>query len=283
MNSEIAERPSTQGSQWFESWFDSDHYHTLYGYRDAAEASEFVDELIRRLRPRPASAVLDLGCGTGRHSRHLASRGFRVTGIDLAARSIAEARRHTRPGLRFVQGDMRAPFGVNRFDYVFSFFTSFGYFDEPAEHLAVVRNIARSLRTGGTLVLDYLNGHHAEMHLNREESRHIDGVTYRIARWTSADHLFKRILIGDAGAERPIEYSERVAKFTLHDFEGMFSQNGLAIDAVYGDYRLNAFDASTSPRLILVARKVNDVAARVLLSREVLANPAERLGRQAEV
>lgn len=282
MNSGIADRPLTQGSQWFESWFDSAHYHKLYGYRDAAEASEFVDELIRRLRPRPASAVLDLGCGTGRHSRHLASRGFRVTGIDLAARSIAEARRHARPGLRFIRGDMRVPFGRNRFDCVFSFFTSFGYFDEPTDHLTVVRNIARSLRTGGTLVLDYLNGHHAEMHLNREETRHLDGVTYRIARWTSPDHFFKRILIEGARAARPLEYSERVAKFTLGDFEGMFSRNGLAIEATYGDYRLNAFDAATSPRLVLVARKV-DATTRALLPREILANPAERFGSQAEV
>lgn len=283
MKSGIADRPSTQGPQWFESWFDSAYYHKLYGYRDAAEASEFVDELIRRLRPRPVSAMLDLGCGTGRHSRHLASRGFQVTGIDLAARSVAEARRHPQPGLRFVRGDMRVPFGQNRFDYVFSFFTSFGYFDGPAEHLTVVRNIARSLRTGGTLVLDYLNGHQAEAHLNREETRRVDGLTYRITRWTSAEHFFKRILIEDAGGGRPIEYAERVAKFTLRDFEGMFSQNGLAIEGVHGDYRLNTFDRMTSPRLILVARKVRDAEARVLLTREIPADPAERFGRQAEV
>jgi SAM-dependent methyltransferase len=178
---------------------------------------------------------------------------------------------------------MRVPFGQNRFDYVFSFFTSFGYFDGPAEHLAVVRNIARSLRTGGTFVLDYLNGHEAEARLNREETRRVDGLTYRITRWTSPEHFFKRIFIEDAGAGHPIEYSERVAKFTLRDFEGMFSRSGLTIEAAYGDYRLNGFDAATSPRLILVARKVTDAVARGLLSREIPANPAERFGRQAEV
>jgi SAM-dependent methyltransferase len=281
---EIADRPLTQASQWFEAWFDSAHYHKLYGYRDAAEASEFVDELIRRLQPRAAAAMLDLGCGTGRHSRHLASKGFRVTGIDLAARSIAEARRYARPGLRFVRGDMRRPFGRNRFDYAFSFFTSFGYFDNPSEHLTVVQNIARSLKPGGSLVLDYLNSHRAALHLNREETRHVDGATYQITRWASPDHFFKRIVIeGGSSAGAPMEYLERVAKFTLRDFERMFSRSGLAIEAVHGDYRLNWFDAARSPRLILVARKVNEADKRVLLPRQVLANSAERFGRQAEV
>ena len=79
-------------SQWFATWFDSPHYHKLYGYRDDSEAARFVDALIDRLRPGPDAHLLDLGCGAGRHAKHLASKGFQVTGVDLAARSIAEAR-----------------------------------------------------------------------------------------------------------------------------------------------------------------------------------------------
>ena len=36
----------------------------------------------------------------------------------------------------------------------FDSFTSFGYFEQPGEHMAVVRNMATSLRHGGALVLD---------------------------------------------------------------------------------------------------------------------------------
>ena len=241
-------------SEWFASWFDSVHYHKLYAYRDDAEAARFLDELITRLHPRSRARVLDLGCGAGRHSKYLASKDLRVVGIDLAAGSIRDAKKAERPGLRFRQHDMRVPFGRGVFDYVFNFFTSFGYFEQPGEHLAVVRNIAASLREGGALVLDYLNVRYAETRLTGEEVKHIDGVTYRLTRWTDARAFFKRIVVED-GAGRPLEYVERVAKFTLQDFERMFALYDLNIQEVHGDYCLSSYDAVISPRMILVATK----------------------------
>jgi SAM-dependent methyltransferase len=245
--------PSRRG-EWFASWFDSFHYHKLYANRDDAEAARFLDALIGHLEPRPGARVLDLGCGAGRHSKHLAAKGLRVTGIDLAAASIKEAKRNERAHLRFLRHDMRVPFGRDIFDYVFNFFTSFGYFEDASEHVTVVRNMARALRPGGRLVLDYLNVRHAEARLTPEEVKEIDGVVYQLTRWTDARHFFKRIVI-DEGRGTLLEYVERVAKFTLPDFERMFARHGLAIEEVHGDYRLNGYDALTSPRLILVARK----------------------------
>ena len=79
-------------SEWFVTWFDSSHYHRLYAHRDDAEAAGFIDALIGRLRPRDGSRVLDLGCGAGRHARHLARKGYDTTGIDLSASGIAAAK-----------------------------------------------------------------------------------------------------------------------------------------------------------------------------------------------
>jgi SAM-dependent methyltransferase len=245
---------SPERSEWFASWFDSVHYHKLYGYRDDAEAARFLDELIARLRPRRRARVLDLGCGAGRHSKYLASKDLRVVGMDLAAGSIREAKKSEQPGLRFLQHDMRVPFGREAYDYVFNFFTSFGYFEKPDEHLTVVRNMATSLGQGGRLVLDYLNVRYAETRLTSEEVKQIDGVIYRLTRWTDARSFFKRIVVED-GAGKPLEYVERVAKFTLQDFERMFALHDLSIEEVHGDYRLSPYNALTSPRMILVAMK----------------------------
>jgi len=243
-----------QRADWFASWFDSPHYHKLYAHRDETEAARFLDALMARLRPRHGASVLDLGCGAGRHSKYLASKALNVTGMDLSGASISEAKKAEQPRLRFLRHDMRLPFGRNAFDYVFNFFTSFGYFEEPGEHRAVVRNIATSLRDGGRLVLDYLNVRHAEATLRSEDTKEIDGVVYRLTRWTDADHFFKRIVI-DNGAARPLEYVERVAKFTLMDFERLFAGHRLTVEEVHGDYRLGPYDFLHSPRMILVARK----------------------------
>ena len=266
-------------AEWFASWFDSPHYHKLYAYRNETEAATFIDALVGRLRPREGSRVLDLGCGAGRHSKYLASKGFDTTGIDLSEGSIAEARRTQRPRLRFRRQDMRLAFGRRTFDYVFNLFTSFGYFEADGDHEAVVRNIAASLKEGGRLVLDYLNLPYAEQHLAPYEERTIDGVVYRITRSIERRFLVKRIVIDDGGQGPRAQHVERVARFTLGDFDRLLALGGLAIEAVYGDYRLGAYDATTSPRLIMVARKTTGR----LLPRQVFADAADGLGRDTQV
>ena len=235
-------------AEWFSTWFDSPYYHRLYADRNEAEAAGFTDALIARLRPRPGSRVLDLGCGAGRHARRLASKGYDITGIDLSASSIAEAKRAERPHLRFRRQDMRMPFGNLTFDYVFNFFTSFGYFEDEGDHQTVARNMAAALKKGGRLVLD-------------------------------RGFFFKRIVMDDGKVGASAQHVEQVARFTLGDFDRMLGAHGLTIEQVYGDYQLGPYDTRTSPRLILVARKV----AGDLLLRQVFADPADGLGRHAEV
>jgi SAM-dependent methyltransferase len=153
---------------------------------------------------------------------------------------------------------MRVPFGRSAFDYVFSFFTSFGYFERPDEHVQVVENVARALRPGGRLVLDYLNAAFAHRRLIPEETREVDGIVYHIARWTEAGRFFKHIIV-DEGSQAPmLEFREQVARFTIDDFARMFAICGLTIEAVYGDYRLGRYDEAKSPRMVLVARKPYD-------------------------
>ncbi len=73
---------------WFKDWFNSPYYHQLYFNRDEKEAAAFIDKLINYLQPAPNASMLDVACGKGRHSIHLAEKGFDVTGIDLSEDSI---------------------------------------------------------------------------------------------------------------------------------------------------------------------------------------------------
>jgi SAM-dependent methyltransferase len=52
------------------------------------------------LQPEKGS-IIDVGCGAGRHSKYLASKGFNVTGIDTAFSSIQLARSYQSALLRF--------------------------------------------------------------------------------------------------------------------------------------------------------------------------------------
>ena len=247
---------SAQQSPWFVSWFDSAHYYRLYANRNTTEAAAFIDKLVDTLRPRRGALALDVGCGVGRHSRYLAAKGFRVTGIDLAAGSIQTAKQSERPGLHFLRQDMRVPFGRNWANYVFNFFTSFGYFNNPDDDDKVVSNIFTALKPGGLLVMDYINAAYAEKRLTASEEKDIDGIVYHISRWTDDEHIFKKISIDEELFGRPLEYTEQVRKFSLSDFEYMFGRNGLEVINVFGEYQLNEYDEETSPRIIMIAKKI---------------------------
>jgi len=243
--------------EWFKHWFDSSFYHKLYANRDEREAAGFVDALTEELGPANQSKMLDLGCGNGRHSKRLSLKGYSVTGLDLSSASILDAKKYESSNLNFFRHDMRLPFGNNYFDYVFSFFTSFGYFKSNLEDEQVLSNISRSLKPGGILVMDYLNVAYAEKRLVPDEQNEIDGIVYKIKRWTDEKHFYKSIVLANTGSRYPVEFNEQVRKFRVEDFNQMFANNNLQLQRVYGDYQLGTYDKETSPRLILFAQKIS--------------------------
>ena len=242
-------------ASWFKEWFNTSYYHQLYAHRDHKEAAGFVNKLVEELQPAEHSVMLDLGCGAGRHAKQLALHGYTVIGLDLAATSIRAARREHVPGAQFYQHDMRLPFCISRFNYVFSFFTSFGYFKNEEENNEVIRNISMSLRPGGTLVMDYLNVNYAEEHIVEKEEKEIDGIIYHITRWNDASHFYKKIEIDDVLAEGRFTCTEQVEKIRLEDFDILFRRNGLKLKKVFGDYSLNSYDPERSPRMIMIVEK----------------------------
>jgi len=240
---------------WYKEWFNSPFYHKLYLTRDEKEASAFIDILFGHLHPPPGSRMLDTGCGRGRHALYMAGKGFFVTGIDLAEENIRYARRFEDERLEFFQHDMRLPFRTNYYDYAFNFFTSFGYFKTRREHEDILRTIAGALKPGGILVIDYLNVHYTEDHLVPSEEKQIDGTKYSIRRWQDDNHFYKRISIQDPSLPSPLEYTERVLKFSFGDFTEMLAFEKIQVTNAYGDYRLNHYDNRKSPRLIITAQK----------------------------
>ncbi|MEK7382858.1 MAG: class I SAM-dependent methyltransferase, partial [Elusimicrobiota bacterium] len=112
--------------------------------------------LWKALKLKRGSRVLDIPCGTGRHSVLLARRGALVLGLDAGAEYLRKARAAARglPNARFVQGDMRRVRLAGEFDAAINLWTSFGYFDDPADDLKVLRGVARALKPGGLFLID---------------------------------------------------------------------------------------------------------------------------------
>src|SRR5256712_4243303 len=142
--------------RWYEDFFGSD-YLIRYVHPETAAQVEAIDKI---LHLRQGGRILDVACGAGRHTIGLSKRAYRVTGFDLSAPLLAEARTAARNAAvkpTFVQGDMRRLPYRNAFDAAISMFTSFGYFDRPAEDRQVLRGVARALRPRGKFLMELFN------------------------------------------------------------------------------------------------------------------------------
>jgi 2-polyprenyl-3-methyl-5-hydroxy-6-metoxy-1,4-benzoquinol methylase len=96
--------------------------------------------------------VIDLGCGEGRFSRMLASRGARVTGIDLCEPMIAAASAaRTSPRETYALGDMEnlREVASDSFDLAVSYITLVDVHDMTA----ALREAFRILHPGGRFVV----------------------------------------------------------------------------------------------------------------------------------
>ena len=235
---------------WYREWF-GEEYLELYAHRDAQEAAAHVAFVARVLgAPRPR-AVLDLACGTGRHTAPLVARGMRACGVDLSLTLLGCG-----PGLPRVRGDMRRlPFAAGTFDWVLNFFTSFGYFESERENLQVLEEIARVLAPGGALVLDLFNIDRVLAGLRERET--VTGAGRRVEIERSFDatsrRLLKRMRVELAG-HPPRTFVESVRAYREEEVAHALAGAGLAVAARYGDFTGETFHRE-SERLIFVARR----------------------------
>ncbi len=239
--------------QWFETWFNTRYYDVLYQHRDQDEAALFIDALLQYLHPAPSASILDAACGKGRHTTYLGSKGFDVTGIDLSYKNISEAKFQETQTISFFQHDMRKVFRLNYFDYIFNFYTSFGYFTEDKDDISCLKAFASGLKTGGKLVLDFFNTDYIMQHLTGEITNLINGNRFTISKTCDKGFIIKKIQVEDHG-EKAVFY-EKVKAITLEKFETFMSAAGLKPIAYFGGYQLQPFDPATSERLIIIAEK----------------------------
>lgn len=243
-----------ENKEWFESWFDSPYHALLYQHRDDVEAKKFIDKLFSFLQPAAAAKILDIACGDGRHAAYMSQFVQEVIGIDLSHNRIQRAMEHRKEGLHFYRHDMRRVFRSNYFDFAFNFFTSFGYFSQFRDNIIAAESFAKSLKPGGTLMIDYMNVHFVQQHLVAKETVRVDQIVFDIERSIVEGRILKQIRFTDRGGDAQ-QYEESVAILDINDFDRIFAQTGLERIAVFGDYNLHHFEPNSSPRLILLYKK----------------------------
>jgi SAM-dependent methyltransferase len=239
--------------EWFQVWFDSPFYPLLYNHRDETEANFFLDHLVSHLQPKSNSSMLDLACGRGRHAIYLNKLGFDVTGVDLSSESIREASAFSSNSLHFYEHDMRRLLSTNTYDYVLNLFTSFGYFRRKEENLNVVKNMAATVKPGGTIIIDFLNAGLLRHQGKVKENKTVGNIFFEITKEINSGRILKHIRVNDDGKIH--DFEERVSLLGPEEFEAFFKACNLKVVNIFGEYDLSPFSEKNSNRLIYEVKK----------------------------
>jgi ubiquinone/menaquinone biosynthesis C-methylase UbiE len=147
--------------QWYESLFEN--YGKKYDEECFTQGTlgecDFIEQEINHDK---TLSILDLGCGTGRHSIELAKRGYTVTGLDLSESQLERAREKAKNQeieVKFIQGDARNLSFHNQFDLVIMLCEgAFPLMETDEMNFMILKNAYRSLRKPGKLIFTTLNG-----------------------------------------------------------------------------------------------------------------------------
>jgi 2-polyprenyl-3-methyl-5-hydroxy-6-metoxy-1,4-benzoquinol methylase len=146
---------------WYEALFEN--YGKKYDHENFVQGTQgecdFIEQEINFDKSR---RILDVGCGTGRHTIELTRRGYHVTGIDLSDSMLATARAKASElnlQVDFRQGDARKLPFKQEFDVVIMLCEgSFPLMETDEMNYEILQNIAHSLTENGKVIFTTLNG-----------------------------------------------------------------------------------------------------------------------------
>jgi SAM-dependent methyltransferase len=126
------------------------YYDLLYREKDYVAEADYIARLLRAYGP--GMELLEFGCGTGKHARLLAERGYRVLGVERSAEMIAHAEQSE--GFSCIEGDVCNMRLGRTFDAVLSLFHVVSYQTSNVSACAIFDRAAEHLRTGGIFIFD---------------------------------------------------------------------------------------------------------------------------------
>jgi SAM-dependent methyltransferase len=131
-----------------------------------ANTARELEFLLNEFKLPKGAAILDVGCGTGRHSIGLALRGYEMTGVDISQDMLNIAREEARRrqiDIELIHSDAQSFITEKMFDGAICLcegaFGLLGSMDDPFEHdVKILINVYRALKMGAKFILTCTNG-----------------------------------------------------------------------------------------------------------------------------
>jgi len=230
----------------------------------------FADDypVIEQWAKQLGAPLLDLACGTGRMSIHMARLGYLVTGVDIVPEMIAHARQKAAKqslSIDFVVADARSFHLDKQFPCIFMLMNAFQFLLMREDYEALFARVREHLQPGGCFIFETRNPSPRNLY----ELRHPEGEQFALPDggqlvitdqqhydpMTQIQHYVShyRWLHPDG------QQVEKVLRVALRyvfpqEIEALLFYNGFQIRTVYGDWQQNPLNAD-SPAMIYVCER----------------------------
>lgn len=203
--------------QWYEVLFEN--YAQQYDRECFTQGTigecDFIE---KELHFNKELKIIDIGCGTGRHSIELSKRGYSLTGIDLSESLLEKAREKAQLNnitVDFLKHDARyLPF-EQQFDAAIMLCEGgFPLMETDEMNYEILKNVSKALKAKSKLIFTTLNGLFPLFHSINDfhtkdniqgnatyDSKNFDLMTFR-------DYNITKV-IDDSGVEKELECNER--------------------------------------------------------------------------
>ena len=245
--------------KWHTSLFDelNEYWEEIADARFTENEIKFIEKVVKT-----KGSVLDLCCGTGRHSILLHKKGWNIIGLDISPNLLKIAKdrmKDKQVHFPLVRGEMRhLPFQSGAFAAVINMFTSFGYLPSKKEDMKSLKEIARILKQNGLFLIDILNRERLLSTFRKKDWGEFPSF-YMLEKRTldvKESRLYSQWVIVDRNSGKTKTFDHKLRLYPLPQLQEMLQNAGLTIEKVYGDYEEQQLQQN-SLRLIVLSRKAH--------------------------
>jgi len=180
--------------QWYETLFEN-YAHTYDREAFTQGTLQEVGFIEQEISSNKSKRILDIGCGTGRHTIELAKRGYTVTGIDLSESQLSRAREkanEAKVNVHLEKCDARDLKFIQEFDVAIMLCEGgFPLMETDEMNFAILQGAARALKSKGIFILTTLSAFYPLTHSLEEF------MNTNMVEGTSSGHAFDTMTLRD--------------------------------------------------------------------------------------